>query len=130
MEGGGYHFAIRLWSAVGDRIGGEESFELKWPFHFRPRSPHSLLTSLLPFSSTTRILSSPKDDHTGPFNLGNPGEFTMLELAQLVKEVVNPKSEIIFCPNTSDDPGRRKPDITKVSFHSAYCYLEYFTLFI
>lgn len=49
-----------------------------------------------------------QDEHLGPFNLGNPGEFTMLELAQIVQELVNPKSEIVFRPNTSDDPGRRK----------------------
>lgn len=50
----------------------------------------------------------------GPFNIGNPTEFTMLELANLVKEVVNPKAEIVYKENTPDDPTRRKPDITKV----------------
>ncbi|KAL6744962.1 UDP-D-glucuronic acid decarboxylase [Haematococcus lacustris] len=50
----------------------------------------------------------------GPFNVGNPGEFTMIELAELVKEVVNPKATIVFQENTSDDPGKRKPDITKI----------------
>lgn len=40
----------------------------------------------------------------GPFNLGNPGEFTIMELAQLVKEVVNPKVEIVLRENTADDP--------------------------
>jgi len=52
-------------------------------------------------------------EHTGPFNIGNPGEFTMLELAQLVKKVVNPNAEIVYRENTSDDPSKRKPDITK-----------------
>ena len=52
-------------------------------------------------------------DDTGPINLGNPGEFTMLELAEKVKEVVNPKAEIAFKENTKDDPSRRKPDISK-----------------
>jgi UDP-glucuronate decarboxylase len=51
-------------------------------------------------------------DYIGPVNLGNPGEFTMLELAEKVREIVNPSAEIIFCENTSDDPSRRKPDIT------------------
>mmetsp|Transcript_11679 Transcript_11679/g.25044 ORF Transcript_11679/g.25044 Transcript_11679/m.25044 type:complete len:333 (+) Transcript_11679:129-1127(+) len=51
--------------------------------------------------------------HLGPFNIGNPGEFTMIELANLVKEVVNPKATIEFRENTADDPGRRRPDITK-----------------
>ena len=36
----------------------------------------------------------------------------MLELAEKVREIVNPSAEIIFCENTSDDPSRRKPDIT------------------
>ena len=52
-------------------------------------------------------------EETGPFNIGNPVEFTMLELAQVVKEVVNPKAEIVFRENTADDPSRRKPDISK-----------------
>ncbi|GAA0144802.1 decarboxylase [Lithospermum erythrorhizon] len=52
-------------------------------------------------------------EHVGPFNLGNPGEFTMLELAEVVKEVIDPSSTIEFRPNTADDPHKRKPDITK-----------------
>jgi len=52
-------------------------------------------------------------EHTGPFNIGNPGEFTMLELAEEVKKVVNPDAPIVFRENTSDDPKCRKPDITK-----------------
>ena len=52
-------------------------------------------------------------DHTGPFNIGNPNEFTMLQLAQHVKEVVNPAAQIVYRENTADDPSRRKPDITK-----------------
>jgi len=52
-------------------------------------------------------------EHTGPINIGNPGEFNMLELAQLVQKVVNPACEIVYRENTSDDPTRRCPDITK-----------------
>ena len=51
--------------------------------------------------------------YTGPFNIGNPTEFTMLELAKVVQEVVNPAAEIVFRENTADDPSRRKPDISK-----------------
>ncbi|OAY73774.1 UDP-glucuronic acid decarboxylase 1 [Ananas comosus] len=54
-----------------------------------------------------------ESDHIGPFNLGNPGEFTMLELAQVVKETIDPSATIEFRPNTADDPHMRKPDITK-----------------
>lgn len=52
-------------------------------------------------------------EHVGPFNIGNPTEFTMIELANLVKEVVNPNAVIEFQDNTADDPKCRKPDITK-----------------
>ena len=51
---------------------------------------------------------------SGPFNIGNPTEFTMLELAQMVQQVVNPNVKIVYKENTADDPSRRKPDITKV----------------
>ena len=53
------------------------------------------------------------DEHTGPFNIGNPGEFTMSELAEVVKSIIDPDAKIEFRENTADDPGRRKPDITK-----------------
>ncbi|KAL2899068.1 UDP-glucuronic acid decarboxylase 5, partial [Bienertia sinuspersici] len=52
-------------------------------------------------------------ENTGPINIGNPGEFTMLELAENVKELINPKVKIISVDNTPDDPRQRKPDITK-----------------
>lgn len=53
------------------------------------------------------------NEHTGPINLGNPGEYTILELAQAVQSLVNPDAEIIFKPLPTDDPRRRRPDITK-----------------
>eukprot|EP00252_Welwitschia_mirabilis_P026923 TRINITY_DN901_c0_g1_i1.p1 TRINITY_DN901_c0_g1~~TRINITY_DN901_c0_g1_i1.p1 ORF type:complete len:441 (+),score=55.43 TRINITY_DN901_c0_g1_i1:585-1907(+) len=52
-------------------------------------------------------------EHVGPFNLGNPGEFTMLELAEVVKETIDPNAKIVFKENTADDPHMRKPDISK-----------------
>ncbi|XP_027349903.1 UDP-glucuronic acid decarboxylase 1-like [Abrus precatorius] len=52
-------------------------------------------------------------EHVGPFNLGNPGEFTMLELAQVVKETIDSSATIEYKPNTADDPHMRKPDISK-----------------
>ncbi|KAK8713816.1 hypothetical protein V6N13_149025 [Hibiscus sabdariffa] len=52
-------------------------------------------------------------EHIGPFNLGNPGEFTMLELSEVVKETIDPTATIEFKPNTADDPHMRKPDISK-----------------
>lgn len=52
-------------------------------------------------------------EHIGPINLGNPDEYTILELAQAVQQKVNPDAEIIFKPLPQDDPRRRRPDITK-----------------
>jgi len=48
----------------------------------------------------------------GPVNLGNPGEFTMLELAQLTLKLIGGKSKIVHRPLPSDDPKQRRPDIT------------------
>ena len=47
-----------------------------------------------------------------PINLGNPGEFSMLELAEKVISITNSKSTIIFEPLPQDDPRQRKPDIS------------------
>ena len=51
-------------------------------------------------------------DQSGPINIGNPGEFTMLELADLVNELTGNDAGIVFEPLPSDDPKQRKPDIT------------------
>ena len=53
------------------------------------------------------------EDITGPINIGNPGEFTMLELAEIVIELTNSKSKMVFEDLPQDDPAQRKPDITK-----------------
>jgi UDP-glucuronate decarboxylase len=57
-----------------------------------------------------RMMESPKD-FTGPVNIGNPGEFTMVELAELVMRLVGSKSKLIFEPLPADDPRQRQPDI-------------------
>jgi UDP-glucuronate decarboxylase len=56
-------------------------------------------------------LMNSRDGFTGPVNIGNPGEFTMLELAQLVLELTNSKSKLVFMPLPQDDPMQRKPVI-------------------
>ena len=53
-----------------------------------------------------------KDDFTGPVNTGNPGEFTIKELAELVKEKINKDLKIVYKPLPLDDPTQRRPDIT------------------
>jgi len=52
------------------------------------------------------------ENFTGPVNLGNPGEFTMIELAEIILKMTNSKSKIVFKPLPSDDPKQRKPDIS------------------
>jgi UDP-glucuronate decarboxylase len=57
-----------------------------------------------------RMMAS-DDSFTGPVNIGNPGEFTMLELAYQIIELTGSKSKIVYHPLPSDDPKQRKPNI-------------------
>lgn len=52
------------------------------------------------------------DEFIGPVNIGNPGEFTMLELAKMIIHLTASSSQIVYCPLPGDDPKQRKPDIT------------------
>jgi UDP-glucuronate decarboxylase len=56
-------------------------------------------------------LMDTRPDFTGPINLGNPREFSMLELAELVLKLTGSRSKIVFRPLPADDPARRCPDI-------------------
>ncbi len=58
-----------------------------------------------------RMMDSP-DDFIGPINIGNPGEFSMRQLAELVVELTGTRSQLVFEPLPSDDPRQRCPDIT------------------
>lgn len=57
-----------------------------------------------------RLMNS-RDGFTGPVNIGNPGEFTMLELAELIIKLTNSKSKLKFLPLPQDDPMQRQPVI-------------------
>ncbi len=57
-----------------------------------------------------RLMNS---DCIGPVNIGNPGEYTILELAQTIQNMINPDAEIVYKPLPQDDPKQRQPDITK-----------------
>lgn len=59
-----------------------------------------------------RMMETPADV-TGPINIGNPGEFTILQLAETIIELTGSRSKIIRQPLPSDDPKQRKPDISK-----------------
>ena len=58
-----------------------------------------------------RMMNS-EDDFMGPVNTGNPGEFTIKELADLVREKINKDLKVVYKPLPSDDPTQRRPDIT------------------
>jgi UDP-glucuronate decarboxylase len=58
-----------------------------------------------------RAMNTP-DDFTGPVNIGNPREFTILQLAKLVLQMTASKSKFVFKPLPSDDPRQRQPDIS------------------
>ena len=57
-----------------------------------------------------RMMDSPAD-FTGPVNIGNPHEFTMLELAEKVLKLSGSRSKLVFKPLPSDDPKQRQPNI-------------------
>lgn len=59
-----------------------------------------------------RLMDAP-EEVTGPINLGNPGEFTMIELAEAVIRLTGSASPMVFRPSPVDDPRQRQPDITK-----------------
>lgn len=61
-----------------------------------------------------RMMDTP-DDFTGPVNIGNPGEFTMLELAEKIVRMTGSRSKLQFLPLPADDPKQRRPDITLAS---------------
>lgn len=61
-----------------------------------------------------RLMDTP-DEITGPINIGNPGEFTILELAKTVIEMTDSKSELCFYDAPVDDPMQRRPDIRKAN---------------
>ncbi len=65
-----------------------------------------LVTGLIAMMETDRSV-------TGPVNLGNPGEFTMIELAEMVRELVGSSVELVHRPLPQDDPRQRQPDITR-----------------
>ena len=63
-----------------------------------------------------RMMNMPKG-FTGPINLGNPGEYTMLELAEKVICLVGGRSKLVFHPLPQDDPRQRQPDISAAKQH-------------
>jgi len=58
------------------------------------------------------ILLLVKSDVSGPVNLGNNGEYTILEIAEKIRELTGTSSSFSFCPLPTDDPTRRRPDIS------------------
>jgi UDP-glucuronate decarboxylase len=63
-----------------------------------------------------RLMNAP-DELCEPINLGNPGEYTIKQLAELIIELTKTKSKLVYKPLPADDPSRRKPDITLAKKH-------------
>lgn len=63
-----------------------------------------------------RLMNAP-DEVTGPINLGNPGEYTIKQLAEMTIELVGSDSKLVYGPLPPDDPTRRQPDITLAKKH-------------
>jgi UDP-glucuronate decarboxylase len=61
---------------------------------------------------TGLIAMMDQNEIIGPVNMGNPGEYSIKELAMMIKEISGSSTEIVFRPLPQDDPVRRKPDIT------------------
>jgi UDP-glucuronate decarboxylase len=61
-----------------------------------------------------RLMNAPSDV-TGPVNIGNPAEFTMLALAKTIMELTNSRSRIVYRPLPQDDPRQRRPDLSRAS---------------
>lgn len=59
-----------------------------------------------------RMMDRTPDDFCGPVNLGNPGEFTIRQLAEMVIDMTGSRSKIVYLPLPQDDPTQRKPDIS------------------
>jgi UDP-glucuronate decarboxylase len=63
------------------------------------------------------LMALMNNDYIGPVNLGNPGEYTILELAQTIQLMINPDAELVYKPLPEDDPKQRQPDITKAKHY-------------
>jgi UDP-glucuronate decarboxylase len=59
------------------------------------------------------LISLMNGDYIGPVNLGNPGEYTILQLAENIQKMVNPDVDLVFKPLPEDDPKQRQPDIAR-----------------
>ncbi|BAP17513.1 UDP-glucuronic acid decarboxylase family protein [cyanobacterium endosymbiont of Epithemia turgida] len=57
------------------------------------------------------------NDYIGPINLGNPGEYSILELANIIRRMINPDMKLVYKDLPQDDPRKRQPDITKASIY-------------
>jgi len=66
-----------------------------------------------------RMMDTPKG-FTGPVNMGNPVEFSMLELAEKIISLTNSKSKLVFMPLPADDPKQRQPDISLAKEHLSW----------
>jgi dTDP-glucose 4,6-dehydratase len=111
---------VRIFNTYGDRMrpndGRVVSTFLSQAIQGKPLTMYGDGTQTRSFcfveDEVRGFLALLDSDHVGPVNIGNPNEFTMLELAERVREVTGTSSEIVFEPLPVDDPTQRKPDIS------------------
>jgi UDP-glucuronate decarboxylase len=65
----------------------------------------------------TGLIRLMNGNYIGPVNLGNPSEYTILQLAETIQRLIDPTAQLIFKPLPQDDPQRRQPDISKAKFY-------------
>jgi len=110
---------VRIFNSYGPRMRADDGRVVT---NFINQALHNKPITIYGTGNQTRSFCYVSDEIDGiwrlmqanynlPVNIGNPNEFTILELAQKIKELTNSKSEIIFKPLPKDDPERRKPDI-------------------
>ena len=112
-------FIAFVWLSVFNKIFGALTGVLKWGLFagctllvLTPLDPNNevkpddLIDAML-------LVMNTKEDFIGPVNVGNPDEISINQLASLIIKLTKSKSQKVFMPLPSDDPVKRKPDITK-----------------
>ena len=103
LEAAGEVFTARGLSASIDEVARKAKVS-KQTIYNRYASKSDLIRAMIAFMDSSA-------DFIGPVNIGNPGEFTMLQLAEIVLNLVGGRSTIQFMPLPQDDPRQRQPDI-------------------
>ena len=111
---------VRIFNTYGPRLGGADGRVVS---NFLAQAIRGAPLTVYGDGKQTRsfcyvsdevrgLLALLDSEHIGPMNIGNPNEFTMLDLAELVLEVTGANVDVVFEPLPADDPKQRRPDIS------------------